>query len=622
MTNLQHRLWLILPVAAIAPPLFAATFTVTTTNISGPGSLPAVIAQANATPGSHVIRFGVTNVITLGLQLPAITNSVAIIGQADFPTIISGGGTLPLFSFGAGTTNTLSRLVLVDGSTTDNGAAINNAGVLNLSSCVLSNNRASVGFGGAVYNTGMMLVGNSIFRSNLATNGGALYSSGSVTISDGMLIQNEAGNGGALFNSGVMVIQRVGVSSNKATLGFGGGIFSSGNLTGLDSTLQGNHAYGQGGYPGWVNASGGGGGGAGLGGGVYLEAGFTALTNCTIAGNTATGGQGGVGLADPGGIHGNGGGNNPGRVTQIPRISAGFGGGGYAQVYSIPGQTFDLRGGFGGGGGGGMWMQGGTGGWGGGNGGTGTSGATAVYAAGGGGAGLGAGSFVNGGSVTLVNCTITQNSATGGAGGQTPASTGTFGGAGSGIGGGVFNWNGTVNLWNTVIANNITADSSPDLIGIFSSSGFNLIGNNQGATNLSILDFQNVPANLGPLQDNGGLTLTCAPLQGSPAIGNGASAGAPGADQRGVPRPQGVALDIGAVEAVTDSPLVTGGAMLQGSGFQLTTILDTTSSYRIQGSVNLTNWTDLTNYVGGGSHRFLDAAATNLNQRFYRTATP
>ncbi len=31
--------------------LHATTFTVTTTNISGPGSLPFAIAQANATPG-------------------------------------------------------------------------------------------------------------------------------------------------------------------------------------------------------------------------------------------------------------------------------------------------------------------------------------------------------------------------------------------------------------------------------------------------------------------------------------------------------------------------------------------------------------------------------------------
>jgi hypothetical protein len=51
---------------------------------------------------------------------------------------------------------------------------------------------------------------------------------------------------------------------------------------------------------------------------------------------------------------------------------------------------------------------------------------------------------------------------------------------------------------------------------------------------------------LGPLADNGGPTLTAAPLPGSPLID---SAGAcSGFDQRGVTRPQGVACDRGAVE--------------------------------------------------------------------------
>lgn len=63
-------------------------------------------------------------------------------------------------------------------------------------------------------------------------------------------------------------------------------------------------------------------------------------------------------------------------------------------------------------------------------------------------------------------------------------------------------------------------------------------------------------ANLGPLQDNGGPTLTHLPLAGSPAI-DGGSAGpcrdAAGAvlepDQRGFRRPSGTICDLGAVEA-------------------------------------------------------------------------
>jgi len=56
---------------------------------------------------------------------------------------------------------------------------------------------------------------------------------------------------------------------------------------------------------------------------------------------------------------------------------------------------------------------------------------------------------------------------------------------------------------------------------------------------------------IGPLTDNGGKTPTHALVAGSPAINAGGSAfKRPDTDQRGVPRPQGQRVDIGAVEAV------------------------------------------------------------------------
>ena len=143
-----------------------------------------------------------------------------------------------------------------------------------------------------------------------------------------------------------------------------------------------------------------------------------------------------------------------------------------------------------------------------------------------------------------MNCTFTANYASGGSGG-TISST-----SGQGIAGGIFHHTGAVKLLNTIVAGNNTSSTGHDLYGAFTSSGFNLIGSSQGATGLSINDFQNVPADLGPLQDNGGLTLTCALLQGSLAIGAGTSIGAPPADQRGVTRPPGK-CDIGAFQLLT-----------------------------------------------------------------------
>jgi len=42
---------------------------------------------------------------------------------------------------------------------------------------------------------------------------------------------------------------------------------------------------------------------------------------------------------------------------------------------------------------------------------------------------------------------------------------------------------------------------------------------------------------LGPLQDNGGLTLSHAPLPGSPVIDRGSNADCTTEDQTGIPRP-------------------------------------------------------------------------------------
>ncbi len=142
--------------------------------------------------------------------------------------------------------------------------------------------------------------------------------------------------------------------------------------------------------------------------------------------------------------------------------------------------------------------------------------------------GFGGGAIQAEGPVTLVNVTLTGNA----------------GPQGSGI------WNDNsddVILFNTILAGNTPAniDGSP-----FVSLGHNLSTDNSGAGSLtSAGDRNNVAANLGPLADNGGLTQTHALLAGSPAIDAGDNNGAPATDQRGVSRPRGSAVDIGAFEA-------------------------------------------------------------------------
>ena len=130
--------------------------------------------------------------------------------------------------------------------------------------------------------------------------------------------------------------------------------------------------------------------------------------------------------------------------------------------------------------------------------------------------------------LTLTNSTITANRAVM---------------AGGGI------WNiGSAELTNTIIVNNsfrgdCAKASSPPL----ASLGHNLDSDN--TCNLTHpADLPGIDPLIGPLQDNGGPTLTHALLPGSPAIDAGEDRAWPQTDQRGVPRPQDAASDIGAYE--------------------------------------------------------------------------
>jgi hypothetical protein len=559
-----------------------ATFTVTFTNDTGPGSLRSAISSANSQAGPHIIQFASTGqlaataTISLVTPLPTVVQSVSVVGRTANPITISGAGRTTLFSFASNTTNTLDKLILANGNGTNyNGTAISNAGVLTISSCTVSNHILYSGYGAGIFNNGVLTVANSIIQNNT----------------------NQFGWGGAIYNLGILGISTSTIASNATLAGIGAGIWNSSNLTAVSSAVIGNYALG--------GDSGGGGGGGGLGGGIFTTNGNACLTNCTIVSNCAVGGRGlwSSDTGDGGGYTGGSGshGYSNGRIGGSGLYA---GGGGSSDMYysSFPGGS----GGFGGGAGGGP------------NGGTtvGTPGAFGGAGGGtqfrngacGGGAGLGAAVFIQNGSVVFQNCTIALNSAI----------LGTGNNNGQGVGGGIFTTNATVILQNTIVARNTASTSSPDVYGSIVSPGFNFFGNRQGLTGLNVNDFADLDPNLGGLQNNGGSTLTCVPLPGSYCIDFGNASGAPAADQRGVSRPQGAGVDIGAVEAVTTTPLKAGPIGLDASGFFFNIIFDATNAYRVQGSSNLMSWVDLTNVSSGGSQHFLDSFATNLPRRFYR----
>jgi len=115
----------------------------------------------------------------------------------------------------------------------------------------------------------------------------------------------------------------------------------------------------------------------------------------------------------------------------------------------------------------------------------------------------------------------------------------------TGTGGSIYTY--TPSLIN--IVNSILSARTPNNCGQpIHSLGHNLSADATcGFTNVG--DLQNTYPYLGPLQDNGGPTLSHSLLQNSPAIDSGDPTNCPSTDQRGVIRPQGLRCDIGAFEA-------------------------------------------------------------------------
>ena len=146
----------------------------------------------------------------------------------------------------------------------------------------------------------------------------------------------------------------------------------------------------------------------------------------------------------------------------------------------------------------------------------------------------GGGIFNVGSTATVSNSTISGNSATAatnGGGGIRNAGTLTLlnstlsSNAAPGYGGGISNGNGTLNIANTIIANSTGSTGGSD----FSGPGTVIvIPGATAANNLITLEsvlwatkVTSAAINLGPLQDNGGPTLTMALGAGSVAIGTG-----------------------------------------------------------------------------------------------------
>lgn len=225
----------------------------------------------------------------------------------------------------------------------------------------------------------------------------------------------------------------------------------------------------------------------------------------------------------------------------------------------------------------------------------------------------------NGGTVILTNSTIAGN-------------TGQF------RAGGIRNTSdSTVRAKNTIIALN-TSPTGPDVDGALTSQGFNLIGNNSGATIAPAIASDQIgtagsPIDplLGSLQDNGGPTFTLALLSGSTAIDKGHASGSyTYTDQRDFPRPTdqsnvvnvsgGDGSDIGAFE-FGSLPLHVVSIMRAGNNIVVSFEAVQGKTYRLERKLNMsdTMWQSVNDLTpsANGSAAIPDNGGFSLGKAFY-----
>jgi hypothetical protein len=508
--------------------LQAATITVTNTNDTGPNSLRQALANAN---DGDTINFAVTGTIGLTSGELLVAKSVTISGPGTATLTVDGNATSRVFQIGPGKTVAISGLTLTNGSTdSENGGGIlNDHAILTINSCAVQNSSAQSNRGGGIYNdgsagSGALTILNSTVSGNYAYSaGGGIYNdaanggSATLTIINSTVDGNSSihglpfhgGAGGGVYNdssggNAALTIRNSVVHGNY-TSSAGGGIYNdaanggSATLTIMNSTIDGNGAaYND------IPV------GGGEGGGIYNDAGIGTITNSVVSNNGA-----GVNEEFPAGS--GGGISNRGTMTIIESTIKNNGvfwiGGGIANsgTLTITGSTIS------------------------GNRAEGEHDGQPFGRAGG-----------VAGTVTFINSTLSDNFA--------PLGGGGFEGGGaiknstiSGNGNGGISTNG-IEIGNTILDGNTGAN----IDGTATSLGYNISSDDGGGNLTGPGDQINTAPLIGPLQDNGGPTLTHALLPGSPAIdaGDPNFSPPPFNDQRGCPfdRVFNGRIDIGSFE--------------------------------------------------------------------------
>lgn len=465
------------------------------------------------------------------------TDDNGLKGDLDIkaPTTIQGAGAVTttvdaeghdrVFDIVANVAVTISGLTIRGGIAPSllTGGGIQSIGPLTLSGDIVTDNSANDGGGVSTAGAALTVLGSAISHNHAAgfpsgTGGGVLVenANGTASITGSLIADNTAGEGGGVWveDGSSLVAVQSSIEGNTASVIGGGGVYNQGDLTLTDVSLGGNTAV--------------------QGAGVYSQpsgAGTATLTRVLVSGNTAISpGVTGGGILNEG----------PMTVAQSTvsantagsTASGGSGTGGGIKNVGVSGKTLAI------------------------------TESTIVGNTAKDGDGLYNSSA---GEATLTNTTVTDNgeNSTQGQGGgiyndSTSAMslanvtlTGNEASFTAGDGGNLYNANATASALtakDTIIANPLTSGNCNDTnkpTSLGNNLGFDPNGDTHPCFSPGGGNVFGDPV-LGPLQNNGGPTQTEAIPKTSAALDAGA--GCPTIDQRGFPRPQGPACDIGAFE--------------------------------------------------------------------------
>jgi hypothetical protein len=575
--------------------------------VSSPySSVTSAVAVLTACAGTNVVALATDSDLRAAMSIGGnvrlcfsgtiiLTNTIAVtkdvaLDASGVSVMISGSNAFRLFTVSTGVTFSITNVFLANGRALGindqpsiAGAAIHSSGgSLHLVSCVVSNHSVFVGDGGAIACFGGVLtVRNCSFFNNAVvapvsskTNlcrGGAIYAERAWVEITGSLLQSnsataasaplpaQTGNtaearGGALaVQSGTATVARVRFVANAVVGGFtrqgpyvatvgGGAVYNAGSIFLLNCSFTSNRVQASSGLTAALPG--------GVGGAIH-NTGTVGMDGCTANGNICLGGDG----RDP----------SPGTSANGGAIHS-------AGVLVVTNSTFTANS-----------VSGG-------------------YGASIAGSAFGGAIYGNGGSISLLNVTIADNTA------AAPYFRGS-----AALGANVAVTNCLFALRNSIIA---YPGTNANVWGAAVDGGYNMCSD--GSANFSSgASFNFTDPKLLPLADNGGPTFTMGLASDSPAIDWIPAGNAPAADQRGFARPYGADADIGAFELGPVVPALV--ARRSGLSLNVSFAGQAGVRYQIQRSTDMQNW-ELQQNTGTLATNGIWSATYSASEmmRFYR----